>query len=173
MGAVQRAKNFVPVSQYLARPSQDFRTDRVHLPSNPRDNASTISHGGKALDWRAVNEQQQEALWRVFLMFIAMALLIIRTGLVSRGALAAVSLQTAPQHAAPVADYQPTSTSPDQRYQATLVLLYLAEAAGRLFILKARAIWELMNQPRPLPAPGRPSNVANLCERPEHRLDTS
>jgi len=125
------------------------------------------------LDWRAANEQQQEALWRVFLMFIAMALLIIRTGLVSRGALVAVSVQTAPQHAATAADDQRSSTSPDERYQATLELLYLAEAAGRLFILKACAIWELMNQPRPRPAPGRPANIANLCARPEHRLDTS
>jgi hypothetical protein len=37
------------------------------------------------MEFRAANEQQQEALWRVFLMFVAMALLIIRTGLVSRG----------------------------------------------------------------------------------------
>lgn len=36
------------------------------------------------MDFRAAYEQQQEARWRVFLMFIVMALLIIRSGLVSR-----------------------------------------------------------------------------------------
>ena len=72
------------------------------------------------MEWKAANEQQQEALWRVFLMFVAMAVLIIRTGLVSRGALAAHPAGSAPQEAAPAANHQPSSTSPAELYQATL-----------------------------------------------------
>ena len=120
------------------------------------------------MDWRTANEQQQEALWRVFLMFIAMALLIIRTGLVSRGVLAALPSQDLPQ---PVDDK--SSASPDDLYQATLVLLCLAEIAGRLVITMARAIWELMNNPPPRHAPQQSPNPTHLCERAAQRLDTS
>ncbi len=121
------------------------------------------------MDWRAANEQQREALWRVFLMFIAMALLIIRTGLVCRGAPAA----SARQDVALAVKDQPCSTPPADLYQATLVLLLLAEAAGRLFIMMTREVWELMNQPRSQPARERPLSAANMCERPGQRLDTS
>ena len=125
------------------------------------------------MDWKAGNEQQQEALWRLFLMFIAMALLIIRTGLVSRGALAAFPPENAAQDAAPVANHQPSSTPPADLYRATLVLLCLAEAAGRLFIMMTREVWELMNQPPPCPARERPLSVFRLCECSTPRLDTS
>jgi hypothetical protein len=46
------------------------------------------------MNWRATNEKQQEALWRVFLM------LVIRTGLVSRGMVATVVLKAEPEDAA-------------------------------------------------------------------------
>ena len=124
------------------------------------------------MEFRAANEQQQEALWRVFLMFIAMALLIIRTGLVSRG-LVTVLTQSAPQDAASPLDHQPSSPSSEELYQATLVLLCLAKAVGRLFVLNTREVWELMNQPLPRPMLERLSNIASLCERPGQRLDTS
>ena len=124
------------------------------------------------MEFRAANEQQQEALWRVFLMFIAMALLIIRTGLVSRG-LVTVLTQSAQQDAASPLDHQPSSPSPEELYQATLVLLCLAKAVGRLFVLNTREVWELMNQPLPRPMLERLSNIASLCERPGQRLDTS
>ncbi len=125
------------------------------------------------MEWKAANEQQQEALWRVFLMFVAMAVLIIRTGLVSRGALAAHPAGSAPQEAAPAANHQPSSTSPAELYQATLVLLCLAEAAGQLFIVKARAVWELMNQPLPCPPPERSLHAGSLCNDPVQFPDTS
>jgi hypothetical protein len=53
------------------------------------------------------------------------------------------------------------------------MLLRLAEAAGRLFILNTRTVWELMNQPLPHPAQEAPFTIASLCERPAQRLDTS
>ena len=125
------------------------------------------------MEFRAANEQQQEALWRVFLMFVAMALLIIRTGLVSRGLVAVLSVQSAPQDAASPLDHQPSSPSPEELYQATLVLLCLAKAVGRLFVLNTREVWELMNQPLPRPAREQSLSSANLCERSSQRLDTS
>jgi hypothetical protein len=36
------------------------------------------------MDWKAANEQQQEVRWRIFLMFVVMAILIIRTGVVPK-----------------------------------------------------------------------------------------
>jgi hypothetical protein len=52
------------------------------------------------------------------------------------------------------------------------VLLCLAEAVGRLFVLNTREVWELMNQPLPRPALEQLS-IASLCERPGQRLDSS
>ena len=125
------------------------------------------------MNWKAANDKQQEALWRVFLMFVAMALLIIRTGLVSRGLFAALPLETKPQDAASPLDRQPSSRSPEELYRATLVLLCLAKAVGRLFVLNTREVWELMNRPLPKPAQDGPPNTASLCERPGQRLDSS
>ena len=124
------------------------------------------------MEFRAANEQQQEALWRVFLMFVAMALLIIRTGLVSRG-LVTVLTQSAPQDGASLLDHQPSPPSPEELYQATLVLLCLAKAVGRLFVLNTREVWELMNQPLPRPMLEQPLSISNLCERSSQRLDSS
>jgi hypothetical protein len=125
------------------------------------------------MGWKAASEQQQEALWRIFLMFVVMALIIIRTGLVSRGVVAVLSCQNARQDATSAASHEPSSTSPVDVRQATLMLLRLAEAAGRLFILNARESWELMNQPPPVPRREKRSNIGSLCERPAQRLDTS
>ena len=125
------------------------------------------------MEFRAANEQQQEALWRVFLMFIAMALLIIRTGLVSRGLVTVLSIQSAPPDGASPLDHQPSPPSPEELYQATLVLLCLAKAVGRLFVLNTREVWELMNQPLPRPAEEQSLSVASLCERSSQRLDSS
>ena len=125
------------------------------------------------MDWKAANEQQQEALWRIFLMFVVMALLIIRTGLVSRGLVAVLAAPSTPQAADPAADHPSSSTSPADLHQATLAALLLAEAAGQLYILNAREVWELMNQPLPRPVQELRSNVASPCERPAQRLDTS
>ncbi|MGE0284006.1 MAG: hypothetical protein AB7P20_25805, partial [Rhizobiaceae bacterium] len=82
------------------------------------------------MDWRAAHEQQDEARWRVFLMFVVMALLIIRTGLVARGVIAILPRENALQDAASATHAEPCSTSPDDLNQAILVLLCLAEAAG-------------------------------------------
>jgi len=125
------------------------------------------------MNWKAANEQQEDALWRVFLMFVAMAVLVIRTGLVARGVVAIVPREEEMQHAPPTIRAYPSSTSPADLHQATLVLLCLAEAAGRLVITMTRAVWELMNQPLPLPAQERPFNAAGLCEHLSPRLDTS
>ncbi|MGE0283374.1 MAG: hypothetical protein AB7P20_22520 [Rhizobiaceae bacterium] len=125
------------------------------------------------MDWRAANEQQDEARWRVFLMFVIMALMVIRTGLVSRGVIAVLSTESPTQDAAPVVSYQPSLASPADVRQATFVLLCLAEAAGRLVVQKERAVWELMNQPLPPTVLEGPSSVDSLCERPNQRLDTS
>ena len=124
------------------------------------------------MDWRAASEQQDEARWRVFLMFVIMALMVIRTGLVSRGVIAILPVENS-QDAAPAANHQPCSTSPSDLNQAILALLCLAEAAGRLVILKERSVWELMNQPLPRPDQDQPPKVASLCVRPSQRLDTS
>jgi hypothetical protein len=154
--------------------NQTFLCDFHAPPFNPRDNAcDCVLYEGNAMDWRAADEQQQEASWRVFLMFVVMAVLIIRTGLVSRGMVAVLPADSAPQDAAPLVNHQPSSTPPADLHRATLVLLCLAEAAGQLFILKTRAVWELMNQPLPQPAQQRPLNAAIMCEPPAPRLDTS
>jgi hypothetical protein len=100
-------------------------------------------------------------------------LIIIRTGLVSRGTIAVLSTQNVQHNAAPAANRQLSSTSPADLHQATLMLLCLAEAAGRLFILNARTVWELMNQPLPRPSQEQALDAGSLCERPAQRLDTS
>ncbi|MGE0282147.1 MAG: hypothetical protein AB7P20_16260 [Rhizobiaceae bacterium] len=125
------------------------------------------------MDWRAANDQQDEARWRVFLMFVVMALMVIRTGLMSRGVIAVLSTESASPDAAWVVNHQSRSASPADLNQAILALLCLAEAAGRLVIVKERAVWELMNQPLPRPAQEQPLSVDTLCESPEQRLDTS
>ncbi|MGE0280701.1 MAG: hypothetical protein AB7P20_08820 [Rhizobiaceae bacterium] len=125
------------------------------------------------MDWRAANEHQQEVRWRVFLMFVVMAVLVIRTGLVSRGMIAVLPIKSVPQDDVSAVNDQPPSTSPADLQQATLVLLCLAEAAGRLVIVKERAVWDLMNQPLLQPAQEQPSDVDNLCECQAQCLDTS
>jgi len=123
------------------------------------------------MDRRATNEQHDEARWRVFMMFVVMALLVIRTGLVSRGVVAVFPAESGPYDAPPTANHQPSS--PDDLSRATLVLLCLAEAAGRLVLVKERAVWELMNRPLPRPAQERPLNAASQFERLGQSLDTS
>lgn len=125
------------------------------------------------MDWKAVNEQQREALWLVFLMFVAMALLIIRTGLVSRGIAAPATLEELSPDDAPPVNHKSAAIPPSDLYQATLVMLCLAEVAGRLLIMTTREVWELMNQPLSRPAQERPLDLACLCERLVQRLDTS
>jgi len=152
-----------------------FHAESVHPPWNTRDNASErISHEGRVMNWKAANEQHDEARWRVFLMFVAMALLMIRTGSVSRGLLDILSTQSAAQDVSPPVNHQPSSTPPDADLRrAILVLLCLAEAAGRLFILRERAVWDLMNRPLARPEDYQPLDIASLCERSAQRLDTS
>jgi len=70
------------------------------------------------MNWKAANDQQDEALWRVFLMFIALALLVIRTGLVSRGVAAILLPTKAAQDA--VTEASPSSMPPADLYRATL-----------------------------------------------------
>ncbi|MGE0281569.1 MAG: hypothetical protein AB7P20_13280 [Rhizobiaceae bacterium] len=125
------------------------------------------------MDWRAVNEQQDEARWRVFMMFVVMALMVIRTGLVSRGVIAILPVESASQDAAPTVNRQRPSTSPADLHRATLVLLCLAEAAGRLVIVKERMVWELMNLPLAQLAQDHPFNASSQYDRPAQRLDTS
>jgi hypothetical protein len=132
------------------------------------------------MDLRAEYEKQQEARWRVFLMFIVMALLIIRAGLLSRKrreqpiffppapALKRQDLSADERTLSPGA-----CPSPDELYCATLVVLVIAELAGDLYRLNAREIWDLMNQPPFQPVPERTSNVAGLFGGPSQRLDTS
>jgi hypothetical protein len=122
------------------------------------------------MEFRAANEQQQEALWRVFLMFIAMALLIIRTGLVSRGWSPSFS-QSAPQDAASVLDHQPSSPSPEELYQATLVLLCLAKAVG-LFVLNTREVWGT-DEPAAVPASERAAEQPPICANAQANASTA
>jgi hypothetical protein len=132
------------------------------------------------MDRKAANGQREEALWCVFLMFIVMALIIVRTGVVCRSLSAAVPLQKEPEDAptgidgppSPI-DGPPPSASPDDLYRAVVAVLYLAEAAGRLLIVKTREDWELMNEPSALPSPAPRLALADLCDRPRQRLDTS
>ena len=125
------------------------------------------------MDWRAANEKQQEALWRIFLMFVAMAVVVIRTGLVSRGVIAVLSVPSAEQDDASAVNDPPQPLSPDDLREIIFVLLCLAEAAGRLLIRKERTVWELMNRPLPQPTQERPPGAADLCDCPSQRLDTS
>jgi len=125
------------------------------------------------MDFRATNERQQEALWRVFLMFVVMALLIIRTGLMSRGIVAVLPLEEEAWDSPPPSNKQASSTSPDGLYQATLVLLCLAEAAGHLIALNVRAVWELLNQPTARVAQEGRLQPASLCEHEAPGIDSS
>jgi hypothetical protein len=65
------------------------------------------------------------------------------------------------------------SPSTDELHEAILVALCLAEAAGQLFILNARPVWELMNQPLARSSQARSLDVASLCKYPAQRRDTS
>jgi hypothetical protein len=125
------------------------------------------------MDRRAANGQRQEALWCVFLMFVVMALIIVRTGVVCRSLNAVVPVEDKPQDDEPALAHGPPSPSPDDLYRAVLVVLGLAEAAGRLLALEARTDWELINQPLPWPADEPPLTAASLCELQVLRLDTS
>ena len=122
---------------------------------------------------RAANRQREEALWCVFLMFVVMALIIVRTGVVCRGLAAALSPEEEPQDARSDIDGPLPSASPDDLYRAVVAVLYLAEVAGRLLIVKTREDWELMNEPSCRPAPAPRLAVGDLCGRPRQRLDTS
>jgi hypothetical protein len=124
------------------------------------------------MNLRAANEQRQEALWSVFLMFVVMALIIVRTGVVCRGLNAVAPLEDEPHDAAPGLDHRPPPSS-DHLYRAVLVVLSLAEAVGRLLALEARTDWELMNQPRCKPARQRRSPLLSRCARQVPLLDTS
>ena len=129
------------------------------------------------MNWQAANDKQQEALWRVFLMFVAMAVLVIRTGLVSRGVIAVLSApdaDDAEQDLILTVDDPPhPSLSSDDLREIILVLLCLANAARQMLVGKERTVWELMNRPLPKPAREHPANSADLCGRPAERLDTS
>ena len=134
------------------------------------------------MDWKAAYEQQQEARWRVFLMFVVMAVMVIRSGLVSRelrGRLTffpttpALKPPSVPAEKSKLSPGASSSPSPAEIQQATLILLCLAEAAGQLVIVNTRAVWELMNQPLSQPAQERPLDADSLCEHPAQRLDTS
>ena len=123
------------------------------------------------MDRKAANGQREEALWCVFLMFVVMALIIVRTGVVCRSLSAVVHPDDAPEDAEPALDGGPPS--PDDLYRAVLAVLYLAEAAGRLLIAETRKDWELVKQPMARPAPARRLPVAGLCECQVPLLDSS
>ena len=127
------------------------------------------------MNWKAANEKQQEALWRVFLMFVAMAVLVIRTGLVSRGVIAVFSDPDAEEDVILAVDDPPQQhpLSPDDLREITLILLCLANAAGQMLIGKERTVWELMNRPLSQTPREHPVSPASQCERPGQRLDTS
>ena len=125
------------------------------------------------MNLRAANGQREEALWCVFLMFVVMALIIVRTGVVCRSLSAVVSPEEEPQDASSDIDGGPPSASPDDLYRAVVAVLYLAEVAGRLLIVKTREVWELMNEPLPRPAHERQLSVAGLCDCRVPLLDTS
>lgn len=126
------------------------------------------------MNWKAASDKQQEALWRIFLMFVAMAVLVIRTGLVSRGVIAVLSVPDAEQDDMLVVEDPPEQPrTPDDLREITLILLCLAEAAGQMLIGKERTVWELMNRPLPQTPREHPASPADQCERPGQRLDTS
>lgn len=102
-----------------------------------------------------------------------MALLIIRTGLVSRGIIAVLPLEEEARDYPPSANGQASSTSPDNLYRATLALLCLAEAAGQLIIRNVRAVWELLNQPLARKAQEWRLEPGSLCEHEVPGIDSS
>jgi hypothetical protein len=106
-------------------------------------------------------------------MFVVMALIIVRTGVVCRSLSVVLSPEGEPEDVPSGFDSPPSPTSPDDLYQAVLAVLYLAEVAGRLLIVKTREVWELMNEPPVRPVPAPQLAVIDLCERPRQRLDTS
>ena len=128
---------------------------------------------GTAVNLRAANGQREEALWCVFLMFVVMALIIVRTGVVCRSLSAVVSPVEEPQGAAPASDAGPPPASADDLYRAVAAVLYLAEVAGQFLIVQTREVWELMSEPPARPVPAPRLAVTDLCDRPWQRLDTS
>jgi hypothetical protein len=126
------------------------------------------------MNWKAANDKQQEALWRIFLMFVAMAVLVIRTGLVSRGVIAVLSVPDAEQDDMLVVEDPPEQPlTPDDLREITLILLCLAEAAGQMLIGKERTVWELMNRPLPQTprAPRKPRQPVRAPQQaPRHLL---
>ena len=123
------------------------------------------------MDRRAANGQREEALWCVFLMFVVMALIIVRTGVVCRSLSVALSPEEEPLDGVHAPDAGPPSS--DDLYRAVVAVLYLAEAAGRLLIAKTCEDWELMNEPLPRPVHDPRLAVASLCDRRVPLLDTS
>jgi hypothetical protein len=151
----------------LARRRENF----VPAPSTCAIIAPVFGWEGRTMNLRATNEQREEALWCVFLMFVVMALIIVRTGVVCRSLAATLSPEEEPQDGLPESERGPPS--PDDLYRAVVAVLYLAEVAGRLLIAKTREVWELMNEPSCRPAPAPRLAVTDLCDRPWQRLDTS
>lgn len=124
------------------------------------------------MDWKAANEQQDEARWRVFLMFVAMVVLVIRTGLVSRGVLL-------PPESAPASRRTGgrPSTVPDVAHRASPedacaavpcrsggVSRYI-ERARHLGADESADLWPFASE--------LPRIAARLCERLVQRLDSS
>ena len=124
------------------------------------------------MDRKAANEQRQEALWCVFLMFVVMALIVVRTGVVSRSLSGTVAPDEELEAAAAGLDHRRPRT-PDELGRAVLAMLSLAEAAGRLYDSEVYADWEVMNRPPAHPARALRRNVAGLSTPPAPRLDTS
>jgi hypothetical protein len=122
------------------------------------------------MEFRAANEQQQEALWRVFLMFVAMALLIIRTGLVSRGLAAALPLKQAktPRR-------RSTINHPRRRPKSFTRprLCCCAWPSRRAAVRSEHARGLGTDEPAAAPAYAEQLSSASLCERPGQRLDSS
>ena len=166
----------------------------IHPPSTLRDNGGEgVVQDGKdegRMDRRAENERRQEALWRVFLMFLVLALVLVRAGVLARSndAAAVAPCRERPKGAPPAAGAHwsepaaaKTQSTPAEFYRAVLVVLALAETAGRLFVEAACPDWELMKRPAAGPRPGtgrgsardpRPIRAGG-CKNPPERLDTS
>jgi hypothetical protein len=104
-------------------------------------------------------------------MFVVMALIIVRTGVVCRSLSAVLHPEEELTDGLPAPDAGPPS--PDDLYRAVLAVLSLAEIAGRLLVAKTREDWELINDPLARPAREPRLSVAGLGERRVPLLDTS
>jgi hypothetical protein len=160
-----------------------FHAESVHTPSARATMLVTVFNKERGLmNWKAANEQQQEARWRIFLMFVVMAILIIRTGLAPRQLRELLTVfppapvlkpRSLSGEESELFSRSRPSPSSDGQHQAIIVALLLAEVAGQVYILSAREVWELMNRPLSRPARAQSSNVANASEPRAQRLDTS